>query len=61
MTTHPHRIRIGRRPVQGGAKVMIPWRVSPRLIERLKWQALRKQTTPAQLLADVISRNCPPV
>jgi hypothetical protein len=61
MTTHPHRIKIGRRPVQGGVKVMIPWRVSPRLIERLKWQALRKQTTPAQLLADIIARNCPPV
>lgn len=55
--TRPVHIRPGRRPSPSGAKVMIPWRISPRLIERLRWAALKQNVQPSTLLARLIERN----
>jgi|APGre2960657373_1045057.scaffolds.fasta_scaffold08645_8 hypothetical protein len=61
MKTDLKRNGIGRRPSQSGPKVMIPWRVSPRLIERLRWQAAKQAVQPSELLSRIIERNAPPV
>jgi predicted DNA binding CopG/RHH family protein len=61
MKTDSNRNSIGRRPSQSGPKVMIPWRVSPRLVERLRWQAAKQGLQPSKLLSQIIERNAPPV
>jgi len=51
----------GRKPSPVGVRVMIPWRVSPRLVERLRWQAAKQGLQPSELLSRIIERNAPPV
>ncbi len=58
--TRPVHIRPGR-PATGTAKVMIPWRISPRLVERLRWAAMKQGVQPSTLLARIIERNTSPV
>jgi hypothetical protein len=40
---------------------MIPWRISPRLVERLRWAAMKQGVQPSTLLARIIERNTSPV
>jgi predicted DNA binding CopG/RHH family protein len=62
MKTHGGKRKgAGRRPSPQGARVMIPWRVSPRLVERLRWQAAKQGLQPSELLSSIIDRNAPPV
>jgi hypothetical protein len=40
---------------------MIPWRIDPRLIERIRWAAAVRGIQPATFLEQIISRNAPSV
>jgi hypothetical protein len=55
------RTGAGRKPSPAGAKVMIPWRIDPRLIERIRWAAAVRGIQPATFLEQIIARNAPSV
>lgn len=60
MKTHGGKRKgAGRRPSPQGARVMIPWRVSPRLIERVRWRAIVEGITPAEIISNLIERYVP--